>query len=99
MDSFSIGGAWSFGLRFFAHRRALQILVLIGIGLVAPVLLQFAFFGQTLGRNPTLMGPGEAAAAGGAAATIVLIVSYMLQLASYFTSWRLGFALAQPPAA
>src|ERR1043166_216236 len=92
-----MGGAWSCGLRFFAHRRGLQILVLVGIGLVTPLLLQFALLGQEL-EGSAFTGSGETAVAGGAAALLVLIVSYVLQLASYFTSWRLGFSLDRPPA-
>jgi hypothetical protein len=94
MDTFSIRGAWSFGFRFFAHRRALQILVLVGIGIAVPLLLQLALFGRMLGMNPSLAGRGEAAA--GVMPVIVVMLSYVLQLASYFISWRLGFSPGRP---
>lgn len=95
MDSFSIGGAWSFGFHFLRHRLRQQLLVLVGIGILIPVGLQFGLLGQVIGMGGPLSGQGPAALAGRPLAGILQIVSYFLQLASYFTAWRLGFAPSQ----
>jgi hypothetical protein len=96
MDTFSIGGAWSFGVRLLTQRLWLQLLVLIGLGIVIPLGLQFALLGQVIGMNGTLAGQTPPAAAGNPLTGILQLVGYFLQLLSYFTSWRLGFAPQQP---
>lgn len=95
MDSFSFGGAWSAGFRFFAQRLALHLLVLLGIGIAVPLAMQFALFGQMIGMGGPLPGQNAAALEGGTLAAVVQIAGYFLQLTSYFTSWRLGFAPEQ----
>src|SRR4051794_13593099 len=92
MDSFSIGGAWSFGFRFFGQRPAVHLLVLVGLGIILPVALQFALLGRLTGANAPLLGGSQPALAGGAFMVVVQILACVLQLASYFASWRLGFA-------
>ena len=103
MDTFSMRGAWAFGFRFFAHRPWLHLLVLVGIGVVLPSALRFAVAGSlSAGPDPgvtglgasTAMAPGSGA---GAIAGAALLLGYYLQLASWFMSWRLGFAAARPP--
>ena len=109
MDSFSMRGAWSFGLRFFAHRQLLHILILIGMGIAVPLILQFAVFGRIMGMaNPAMLseqstsyeaGTTNSALAQGwkvTTAPLVLIFGYFLQIASYFASWRLGFSIGRP---
>ena len=97
MDSFSMRGAWSFGYRFFAQRQLLHILVLVGIGIALPLLLQFAVLGQLVGAaNPAMLGGQSAQLSSGTLPAIVLLVGYILQIASYFTSWRLGFGVGRP---
>jgi hypothetical protein len=94
MDSFSMRGAWSFGFRFFAHRQGLQFTILIGIGIVMPFVLQYALAGRMLGMtSPTMLGQSgmEAGVAAGTLLPLAILLSYVLQLASYFMSWRLGF--------
>ena len=95
MDAFSIGGAWSFGFRFFMERRCLLLLVLVGIGIIIPLGLQFALLGEVIGTSGPFSGRGQAAVAARPLAGIVQLVSYFLQLFSYFTAWRLGFAAEQ----
>ena len=98
MDTFSMRGAWSFGYRFFAHRALLHILVLVGIGIAVPVLLQFATFGQVVGTpNPAMLGSQSTQlGSSGILPPIVMLGVYFLQIASYFTSWRLGFSVGRP---
>lgn len=93
MNPFSISGAWSFGIRFIADRPGGHALILIGIGILAPFLVQYAILGGTLAPlNPATMQSGMATgAAAGAPAVVAMALSYVLQTGSYFASWRLGF--------
>jgi hypothetical protein len=102
MDTFSMRGAWAFGYRFFVHRPAGHIFVLIVIGVLLPALLQY---GLALASPPTLgaarTGQGgplliNQNAAAGAQAGAALLLVYYLQLASWFMSWRLGFGSGRP---
>jgi hypothetical protein len=95
-------GAWAFGFRFFVHRPWAHILVLIGIGVVLPYLLQYLLAGDFLAAPgpgvtgqgvSTIMGQGSGA---GAAAGAAILFGYYLQLASWFMSWRLGFGVGRP---
>jgi hypothetical protein len=100
LDTFSIGGAWSFGFRLFAQRLRLNLLVLVGIGIVIPLGLQFALLGQVIGMSGPFSGQSQAGLAASPLPFILQLVSYFLQLLSYFTAWRLSFAAEQrlPPA-
>jgi hypothetical protein len=100
MDSFSMRGAWSFGFRFFAHRTAIHLMVLIGMGLILPVALQYALGGGVLGTsNPVVLDQSNIAPPGrtaGVVAALAIVLTYLLQLSSYFMSWRLGFGRDAP---
>jgi hypothetical protein len=99
MDTFSMRGAWAFGFRLFAHRPWLHALVLIGLGIVLPFALQFALAGDVLGMtSPAMLGQNRLTDGAGAGAmrTIALLLTYVLQLVSYFMSWRLGFGRERP---
>ena len=90
-------GAWAFGYRFFAQRQLLHILLLVGIGIALPLLLQFAVFGRIVGMsNPAMLGDRPTELGNGVTPPIVMMVGYFLQIASYFASWRLGFSLGRP---
>ena len=94
MDAFSIGGAWSFGFRFFGHRPALHLLLLIGLGLILPTAVQFALTGQAMGTSSPVLGGSQAALARGPIVVLVQLLGYVVQLASYFACWRLGLSAA-----
>jgi hypothetical protein len=102
MDSFSMRGAWSFGYRFFAQRPGGHLLVLIGIGVILPCLLQYVLAESAAGMpGPGPIGPrplviGAQSTTAGILAGGALLFSYFLQLASWFMSWRLGFAAGRP---
>jgi hypothetical protein len=95
MKDFSMGSAWSFGFRFVAERGWGHASILIGIGILAPVALQYALIGEGVETaNPAMLGrlatgPGLAA---GTLMAAVLAASYVLQTGSYFGSWRLGLS-------
>jgi hypothetical protein len=95
MDTFSLGGAWSAGYRFFTQRLALHLLVLLGLGIAIPLALQLALFGQISGVGGPLPAQSRLAHAAGPLEWVIQIAGYILQLGSYFTSWRLGFAPGQ----
>ncbi len=95
MDSFSIVGAWSLGFRFVARQWPLQLLILVGLGIGLPVALQYALIGGpietvNLGRvGPDPFGGGWLVER--PVVMAVLLAGYVLQVGSYFASWRLGF--------
>jgi hypothetical protein len=93
MDAFSIGNAWSSGLGFFSRAPGSHAIMLIGVGIIAPAVLQFLLLGGPVMTNPGMMGPGPlgAMAGYGAAMLLVMLASYTLQLGSYFGSLWLGF--------
>jgi hypothetical protein len=100
MDTFSMRDAWAFGFRFFAHRPLLHALILIGIGVLVPGLLQFWLtWPAPAPTDPVLAGQGAplmiSASPAGRAIAIVGVIGYYLQLASWFISWRLGFGGGQ----
>jgi hypothetical protein len=100
LDSFSWGNAWSFGYYAVARRAMPHIVVLVGIGILVPLAVQFAIGGTPIGMmGPTAPGPNEMGEglAFGAALLAVAAFSYLLQTASYFGSWRLALAPDEPP--
>jgi hypothetical protein len=95
MNSFSFGGAWSKGVGLFSGRAAGQALILVGLGTLLPAILQYALIGGPAGlMNPAMLSGamGGLSAASGALAVAALIGGYVLQIGSYFGSWRLGLA-------
>ena len=81
-----MANAWGWGVRFFAGRWLQHAILLIGIGILVPMALRFAVAGDVAMTSPA-GAPGGSA---GAAAGIALAVGYVLQLGSFFASWRLG---------
>ena len=94
MKQFSLGNAWSAGMSFFSGQGINHAVILIGMGILLPFVLQVILVGQGLGMmGPAMMGEDgmQALAAAGGAFLLVTLVSYILQIGSYFGSWRLGF--------
>jgi hypothetical protein len=94
MNQFSLGNAWSKGISFFSPQALNHAIILIGLGVLAPMVLQFAIAGGAVSMmTPAMMGQDsmEAISAMGGALALVMIVGYVLQFGSYFGSWRLGF--------
>ncbi|HEX8061698.1 MAG TPA: hypothetical protein VF535_00620 [Allosphingosinicella sp.] len=97
MRQFNLGSAWSKGTEFISRHAANQAIILIGMGILAPAILQFAVGGGVTGMNPMMMGQNALGAGASVAALagtmiLVMIVSYVLQMGSYFSSWRIGLA-------
>lgn len=95
MGQFNFGSAWSKGTEFISRHAANQAIILIGMGILVPGILQFAIGGAVTGMNPMMMGQNPLGAGGSVAALAgtmiaVMMVSYVLQMGSYFSSWRIG---------
>jgi len=94
MKRFSLSSAWSLGMSFFSGKAAGHAILLIGMGIIVPIVLQMAVTGGAMGMmNPAMMGQNALAGVAGLGGllTIILLVTYLLQMGSYFASWRLGF--------
>src|SRR6185436_14640591 len=94
MKQFSLSNAWSLGMGFFSGKAAGHAILLIGMGIILPIVLQMAVAGGAMGMmNPAMMGQNALAgmAGMGGLMLIIILVSYLLQMGSYFASWRLGF--------
>ena len=94
MNRFSIGQAWSYATGFFSGNAANHAIVLIGIGVFIPLLLQWLIVGNPMASalNPAAMGDPTMLAGMGVVLFVVSLISYVLQFGSYFCSWRLGFS-------
>src|SRR3546814_139640 len=93
MNRISISQAWSYTTSFFNGQGVNHAIVLIGVGILVPLILQLL-----LGGGATMFDPASMAAGGGAAAIAAMgaggfllsLVNYLLQTGSYFASWRIG---------
>jgi len=100
MNRISISQAWSYATSFFNGQMANHAIVLIGIGIVVPLVLQFTLGGSAQLLDPTTLASGGEAgmiAAFGATAFLVGIVNFILQTGSYFASWRIGLTSGGEP--
>ena len=95
MNSFSMASAWSFGLRFVGPRFGGHLLILVGIGILAPFALQFAMAGGAEAMIGAAAPVGRDALASSLPLMVALVIGYALQIGSYFASWRLGFGGAR----
>lgn len=94
MNRFTIGQAWSNAAGFFAGNAANFAIMLIGIGILVPLILQWVLVGNpmTSAFNPASLASGGAIMGGmGIGLLIGSIIGYVLQFGSYFASWRVGF--------
>lgn len=91
MNRFSIGQAWSYATSFFAGQGANHAIALIGVGIVAPLVIQFALGGGAMMADPMSLAAGGMAAMGGLA-ILTSLINYVLQTGSYFASWRMGLS-------
>ena len=89
MKEFNLWDAWSSGARFFSGAALHHAILLLGVGVVLPVLLQILLFGRPI----LMMGAAGAGDDGTPSTAMVQLVTaggYVLQTASFFASWRLG---------
>lgn len=99
MNRISISQAWSYTTSFFNGQGVNHAIVLVGIGIVVPLILQFL-----LGNGATMLDPATMAESGtgmmaamGATGVLLSLVNYVLQTGSYFASWRIGLTNGGEP--
>lgn len=97
MNKISIGQAWSYATSFFSGQGANHAIVLIGVGIVLPLILQFALGGGAAMADPMAMATGGGLMAMGGLAILLGLVNYVLQMGSYFASWRIGLTNGGEP--
>lgn len=92
MNRISISEAWSYATGFFSGQAAQHAIVLIGVGIAAPLILQLLLGDGATMFDPAAMAENSAGlvAAMGATGVLLGIVNYVLQTGSYFASWRIG---------
>jgi hypothetical protein len=91
-----MASAWSLGLRFIGPRLAGHFLILVGIGILAPFALQYAIAGDAGAMIGAAAPVGREALAATLPLMAALAIGYVLQIGSYFASWRLGFGAGRP---
>ncbi len=97
MSKISISQAWSYTTSFFAGQAANHAIVLIGVGIFVPLVLQFVVGGGTLMADPMSFAMSGNFAAMGALMALVGLLNYVLQTGSYFASWRIGLTGGAEP--
>lgn len=93
MNRISISQAWSYTTSFFNGQGVNHAIVLIGVGILVPLILQLLLGGGATMFDPASMAEGGGAAAiaaMGAGGFLLSLVNYLLQTGSYFASWRIG---------
>lgn len=96
MSKISIGQAWSYAVSFFAGQGVNHAIVLIGVGIFAPMILQFGIGGGAAITDPMAFAGGGMAALGGMM-ILLSIIGYIIQTGSYFASWRIGLTNGGEP--
>jgi hypothetical protein len=95
MEEFRFGRAWSLGYALVTRKPLYHAILLIGLGILAPMAVQFGIAGTLAGMpNPALIGansvgPGPTY---GAAFVAAMALGYVLQTAGYFGSLRIGLS-------
>ena len=97
VNRISIGQAWSYATGFFSGQGIHHAIILIGVGIVVPLILQFALGGGALMADPMSFATGEGMMAMGGLAILLSLINYILQTGSYFASWRIGLAQGAEP--
>lgn len=92
MNRISISQAWSHATGFFSGQAVNHAVVLIGVGIVVPLLLQFLLGGGAAMTDPMAFAGARGMAAMGPLAMLLGLINYVLQTGSYFASWRIGFS-------
>ena len=99
MNDFTISGAWTNGYRFMTQGILVHLLILVLVGIAAPLGVQYALVGAPInGASSPMAGPAMMQMAGVPIVLLTLALSHVLQAGSYFGSLRFGFTGAQSPA-
>lgn len=100
MEDFTISGAWRHGYRFISVGTGVQFLILVLIGILAPIGVQYLMLGTALDAtaSPMTSGPAMMQAVGAPIVLLAYAVSHALQIGSYFAALRFGYAGGEAPA-
>jgi hypothetical protein len=92
MNPISISQAWAYATSFFSDQHQNHAILLIGVGVLGPLLLNLATGGAAAGAmvTPDQLASGAAIGAIGGMAILAGLIGYILQSGSYFASWRMG---------
>jgi hypothetical protein len=94
MNRISISQAWAYATSFFSDQHPNHAIALIGVGVVVPTLLNMLLGGAAM--DPATLTSGMASVAAlGSTMFLVGILGFVLQMGSYFASWRMGLAPGQ----
>jgi hypothetical protein len=101
VEEFSIGGAWRDGYQFLARGFLVEVLILLLIGIAAPLGLQYALLGEPMSATSSPMTAGSTMLQMADAATVLIVIalSHMLQVGSFFGALRFGYSGARSPVA
>src|SRR3546814_13572992 len=97
MNRISISQAWSYTTSFFNGQGVNHAIVLIGVGILVPLILQFLLGGGATMFDPASMAEGGGAAAiaaTGAVGFLLSLLNYLPPPGSYFASPRFGLTRA-----
>lgn len=97
MNKISISQAWSYATSFFTGQFANHAIALIVVGIIVPLVLQFALGGGAAMADPMSFAAGGGFAAMGALMILLSLINYILQTGSYFASWRIGLTNGAEP--
>ena len=94
MNRISISQAWAYATSFFGDQHSNHAIALIGVGIAIPTILQVALGGPAMDPAMFTSGATSMAALGGTVFLLGLI-GFIVQMGSYFASWRMGLAPGQ----
>lgn len=98
MNEFTWGGAWSYGIRFIARGTVVQFLILVLLGIAAPLGVQYAMVGTAFdAAAPMTAGPAMMQAMGVPMVLLAVALVHLLQCGSYFAALRFGHGGARDP--
>lgn len=96
MNEFSIGGAWMSGFRFVSRGTAVHFLILVLVGIAAPLGVQYAIIGAPFDASP-MSGQAMMMSVGAPVFLLTIAIAHVLQVGSYFAALRFGFTGAHEP--
>lgn len=99
MDDFTYRGAWAHGFRFVARGTVVHFLILVLIGIAAPLGVQYALAGAPIdaASSPMTSGLSMMQTLGAPVILLAIALVHILQAGSYFAALRFGFAGAGGP--
>lgn len=96
MNEFTMGGAWSLGFQFVSRGTVVHFLILVLIGIAAPLGVQYALIGAPFDASP-MSGQAMAMLVGIPLFLLAIALSHVLQVGSYLASLRFGLTGAEAP--